>query len=98
MKTNNTHRLLMKRRREHQECDSKPGGRGCLVLGRDVCLDKKRSNHLKVVWRHLRSGIPLWLVVVAVALLAIVIAPTRISSITGERLNLQRGDGYEGVH
>lgn len=84
METNNTHSLLMKRRREHQECDSKPGGRGCLVLGRNVCLNKKKNNHLKVVWRYLRSGI-LWLVVVAVALLAIVVAPTRISPITGER-------------
>ncbi|KAF7942905.1 uncharacterized protein EAE97_006359 [Botrytis byssoidea] len=75
--------LLMKRRREHQECDSKPGGRGCLVLGKNICVDKKESNHVKAVWRYLKSGIPLWLVVVTVALLAIVIAPTKISPITG---------------
>jgi hypothetical protein len=30
-------RLLMKRRREHGECDIKVGGRGCLVYGTKVC-------------------------------------------------------------
>ncbi|CCD53253.1 hypothetical protein BofuT4_P122720.1 [Botrytis cinerea T4] len=75
--------LLMKRRREHQECDTKPGGRGCLVLGRNICIDKKESNHFKVVWRYFKSGVPLWLVVVTVALLAIVIASPRTSPIIG---------------
>lgn len=83
--------LLMKRRREHQECDSKPGGRGCLVLGRSICLDKKDDSHLKVVWRYVRSGIPLWLVVVTIALLATVMAPTRISPITENFDILRKG-------
>ncbi|KAF7868506.1 hypothetical protein EAF04_005037 [Stromatinia cepivora] len=84
--------LLMKRRREHQECDSKPGGRGCLVLGRSVCVEKKGNHHLKVVWRYLRSGTPLWLAVVTVALLAIVIAPTRTSPITEDVDIFGKGD------
>lgn len=75
----------MKRRREHQECDGKAGGRGCLVLGRDICLEKKKNSDPGEIWRYLKSGIPMWFIVVAVALLAIVISPTGGSPITGRR-------------
>lgn len=91
VETNNVCSLLMKRRREHQECDTKPGGRGCLVLGRNICIDKKESNHFKVVWRYFKSGVPLWLVVVTVALLAIVIASPRTSPIIGSHWHKKGG-------
>ncbi|KAH8804679.1 F-box domain-containing protein [Xylogone sp. PMI_703] len=39
-------RLLMKRRREHFECDSQPGGRGCLIYGTDFCVNKKKRSAL----------------------------------------------------
>jgi hypothetical protein len=31
----------MKRRREHGECDTREGGRGCLVFGTKVCAYRK---------------------------------------------------------
>jgi hypothetical protein len=31
----------MKRRREHGECDTREGGRGCLVFGTKVCTYRK---------------------------------------------------------
>ncbi|KAH6717115.1 hypothetical protein BKA61DRAFT_478251 [Leptodontidium sp. MPI-SDFR-AT-0119] len=34
-------RLLMKRRREHGECDTREGGRGCLVFDTKVCTFRK---------------------------------------------------------
>ena len=34
-------RLLMKRRREHGECDTTEGGRGCLVFDTKVCTFRK---------------------------------------------------------
>jgi hypothetical protein len=33
--------LLMKRRREHGECDTRPDGRGCLVFGTKICTYRK---------------------------------------------------------
>lgn len=36
-------RLLMKRRREHGECETRPGGRGCLVFGTPICQSKKTT-------------------------------------------------------
>ncbi|TVY24380.1 hypothetical protein LHYA1_G007449 [Lachnellula hyalina] len=50
-------RLLMKRRREHGECDTGEGGRGCLVFGTRICtfrrkriglLEKIRSSILRL--------------------------------------------------
>lgn len=37
-----TFRLLMKRRREHGECDTREGGRGCLVFGTRICTFRKK--------------------------------------------------------
>jgi len=35
----------MKRRREHGECDTREGGRGCLVFGTKICtIDESRSS------------------------------------------------------
>lgn len=33
----------MKRRREHGECDTREGGRGCLVFGTKICTFRKRK-------------------------------------------------------
>jgi hypothetical protein len=33
----------MKRRREHGECDTREGGRGCLVFGTGVCTFRKKK-------------------------------------------------------
>jgi hypothetical protein len=40
----NSNSLLMKRRREHGECESREGGRGCIVLGTPVCTSTKRRD------------------------------------------------------
>jgi hypothetical protein len=48
-------RLLMKRRREHGECDTRIGGRGCLVFGTSVCgYRKKEKAPLMVLKRWAR--------------------------------------------
>jgi hypothetical protein len=69
-------RLLMKRRREHGECETRPGGRGCLVLGTAVCETRKG----KIASRNLKGRLGsicrgreriLW---VLTALLGIVVA------------------------
>src|SRR3954466_14983725 len=45
-------RLLMKRRREHGECERREGGRGCLVFQTPVCSPrKKRSKQLLAIMR-----------------------------------------------
>jgi hypothetical protein len=36
-------RLLMKRRREHGECDTREGGRGCLVFGTGACTFRRNE-------------------------------------------------------
>lgn len=40
---NDTSRLLMKRRREHGECETRPDGRGCLVFGTKICTYQKKE-------------------------------------------------------
>ncbi|PQE28924.1 F-box domain-containing protein [Rutstroemia sp. NJR-2017a BBW] len=68
--------LLMKRRREHQECEDRPGGRGCLVFGRPICLDKPgKKRHLGAVWRTLKSDRVVWVAAVVVVVLAALILP-----------------------
>ena len=54
----------MQRRREHIECDSRPG-LGCLVYGTSSCVHKKKLS-VKVT-RWLRTGltIELWWVLLA---------------------------------
>lgn len=45
----------MKRRREHGECETRAGGRGCLVFGTPVCgYKKKEKAPLMVVKRWAR--------------------------------------------
>lgn len=61
--------LLMKRRREHGECETKEGGRGCLVFETKVCeYRKERMGALERLrqWLSLRMGKEvLWWIVVA---------------------------------
>lgn len=66
---NDTHSLLMKRRREHIECESRPD-LGCLIYGTKVCVHR-RSPALR--WaRWLRTTLTAelwWLIVGAIPLL-----------------------------
>jgi len=55
----------MKRRREHGDCDTKVGGRGCLVFGSKVCThEKKEAGRLETVrkWvgRLVSGNVVLW--------------------------------------
>jgi hypothetical protein len=55
----------MKRRREHGDCDTKKGGRGCLVFGSKVCTHEKkeagRSETVrKWVGRLVSGNVVLW--------------------------------------
>jgi hypothetical protein len=68
--------LLMKRRREHGECETRPGGRGCLVLGTAACevrREKMARDMLKRTLGGLLMEKPMvrW---VLVALLGIIVA------------------------
>ena len=48
----------MKRRREHGECDTREGGRGCLVFGTKVCtFRRERLGRLGILRERVRSQI-----------------------------------------
>jgi hypothetical protein len=49
--------LLMKRRREHGECDAREGGRGCLVFGKPICEFKKRERGRLMAAKRMRRGL-----------------------------------------
>ncbi|OWT43154.1 F-box domain-containing protein [Pochonia chlamydosporia 170] len=56
--------LLMKRRREHIECDTRPGI-GCIVYGTPTCSHRQRSPNR---WRsrlHTKLTIEIWWILVA---------------------------------
>ncbi|OAA66519.1 F-box domain-containing protein [Niveomyces insectorum RCEF 264] len=55
--------LLMKRRREHIECDSRPGI-GCLVYGTSTCTHR-RPPHFLWRWFRLRLTFEMWWVLLA---------------------------------
>jgi hypothetical protein len=44
----------MKRRREHIECETREGGRGCIVLGTPVCQVKKNKQ---TPWELMKRGL-----------------------------------------
>ncbi|CAG8960819.1 hypothetical protein HYFRA_00002356 [Hymenoscyphus fraxineus] len=50
-------RLLMKRRREHGECESRPDGRGCLVFGTKICTYKKEELGWIAVFKKFSWGV-----------------------------------------
>jgi hypothetical protein len=63
----------MKRRREHGDCDTKRGGRGCLVFGSKVCThEKKETGRLETVrkWagKIFSGNVVLWWLIAGLAL------------------------------
>ncbi|KAI1098736.1 hypothetical protein F4804DRAFT_323915 [Jackrogersella minutella] len=57
-------RLLMQRRREHVECESRPG-LGCLVYGTRTCSHKQLLKVRVKRWLRSRLTIELWWILVA---------------------------------
>jgi hypothetical protein len=59
----------MKRRREHGECETRVGGRGCLVLGTPVCEVRREKTASKVLKKRLggmlRGNAMVWWILVA---------------------------------
>ncbi|KAG9235143.1 hypothetical protein BJ875DRAFT_459737 [Amylocarpus encephaloides] len=59
-------KLLMERRRQHFECETRPGGRGCLIFGTKICTHQKArlsaKQQFKKTYRILFSklGTLLW--------------------------------------
>jgi hypothetical protein len=45
-------RLLMKRRREHGECETREGGRGCLVFETKICEYRRQRMRKVEVFRE----------------------------------------------
>lgn len=60
-------RLLMKRRRMHTECESRPG-LGCLVYDTAKCTHKKRKLG---DWLRVRLVVEAWWVAVLVVMLGV---------------------------
>ncbi|KAK0620547.1 hypothetical protein B0T14DRAFT_391631, partial [Immersiella caudata] len=52
-------RLLMQRRREHIECESRPG-LGCLINGTAVCPQARKLNTRLKKWLRVRLSIEVW--------------------------------------
>lgn len=67
----------MKRRREHGECETKPGGRGCLVLGTAVCEVRREKMASEVFKRRLggmlREPTMIWWLLVGILGVAIAV-------------------------
>jgi hypothetical protein len=66
----------MKRRREHVECETREGGRGCLILGTRVCTFRKKQMASEILKRWVRgcmrgNGMIWW---VTIALLGVAVA------------------------
>ncbi|PVH81146.1 hypothetical protein DL98DRAFT_417455 [Cadophora sp. DSE1049] len=60
-------RLLMKRRREHGECDTREGGRGCLVFDTKVCTFRKPElGYLERIKKWLSMNVLYWILIAAV--------------------------------
>ncbi|KAK0129216.1 hypothetical protein ONS95_001151 [Cadophora gregata] len=58
-------RLLMKRRREHGECDTREGGRGCLVFDTKVCTFRKPELGYVERIKNLLGASLLWWILAA---------------------------------
>jgi hypothetical protein len=50
----------MRRRREHIECESREGGRGCIILGTSICTVKKKENEQLAVIRRWVSKVTIF--------------------------------------
>ncbi|KAH8880302.1 hypothetical protein GQ53DRAFT_545919 [Thozetella sp. PMI_491] len=57
-------KLLMQRRREHVECESRPG-LGCLVYGTPVCEQRRKLRNRIQRWLRVRLSVEMWWVMVA---------------------------------
>lgn len=58
----------MQRRREHMECESRPG-LGCLVFGTAICTHKPQKRQSWARWLRLQVTIELWWVLSVFVLL-----------------------------
>ncbi|KAI0158586.1 hypothetical protein BJ166DRAFT_592820 [Pestalotiopsis sp. NC0098] len=58
-------RLLMQRRREHMECESRPG-LGCLVFGTQICVNKPQMRSIWARWLRAQLTIEAWWVLLAI--------------------------------
>ncbi|KAK8105590.1 uncharacterized protein PG998_003934 [Apiospora kogelbergensis] len=56
--------LLMQRRREHMECESRPG-LGCLVYSTTSCAHRPQRQHRWKKWLRLQLTVELWWVLLA---------------------------------
>ncbi|KAF4976996.1 hypothetical protein FZEAL_6416 [Fusarium zealandicum] len=57
--------LLMQRRREHIECESRPG-LGCLVYGTDTCSHRSRFSKRLPRWLKVKLTVEVWWVILAI--------------------------------
>lgn len=57
-------RLLMKRRREHIECESRPG-LGCLIYGTSTCPQRRKLGSRVKRWLRTRLTFEMWWVLLA---------------------------------
>ena len=60
----NYSRLLMRRRREHVECESRPG-LGCLVYGTRRCSHRSLLSRALPRWMQIKLTIEVWWIVLA---------------------------------
>jgi len=56
----------MERRREHIECESRPG-LGCLIYGTSTCLERRKLGSRLRRWLHLRLTFEMWWLLLALA-------------------------------
>ncbi|KAI1819235.1 F-box domain-containing protein [Xylaria intraflava] len=52
-------KLLMQRRREHLECESRPG-LGCLIFGTTVCVHRRSAGQRWLKWLRSRLSVEMW--------------------------------------
>ncbi|KAK5654504.1 hypothetical protein OQA88_7133 [Cercophora sp. LCS_1] len=62
------HRLLMQRRREHIECESRPG-LGCLINGTSTCPHSRQLKTRLKRWMRVRLSIEVWGLLLAIVVL-----------------------------
>ena len=64
MLTRRTTRLLMERRREHIECESRPG-LGCLIYGTSACPQRRKIGSRVKRWMRMRLTFEMWWLLLA---------------------------------
>lgn len=66
------HRLLMQRRREHMECESRPG-LGCLIYGTRTCSHSRKFKTRFKRWMRSRAGERALLVMLLISVIPLAI-------------------------